>query len=212
MARVFLLALMLLVLGQPLAAADKFTFMADRTDAVMAQGRERTILSGNARVVTGDTEIEAARIELYGSDFRFLVCSGGILVKDSRQGFLLRCENLFFDRELEMARVQGYSEMLDQKNNLVVKSSYLENWGQENLAIIQIGVRILKEDESGVMICRAEYARYDRDAEILELSGMPHVSWKGDDYNAVRIRINLDTDEIILEGRVSGTISTGEKE
>ena len=187
---------------------DRFSFSADRTEAVLSQGKERTLLTGKAVIETNDTIIRADRVELYGENFRFALCSGSIVVEDQVQGFILHCENLYFDRERELSRVQGYCEMEDQKNGLVVKGSFLENRGDENRTLIQIGVRILRVDDQGRMACRSEFALYDRDAEKLELSGSPRVNWKGDDYRATRISINLETDEITLEGQVSGTIES----
>ena len=40
---------------------------------------------------------------------------------------------------------------------------------------------------------------------------MPVVFWKNDEYRALRIIVDLDKDEITLEGKVSGSIFT-EKE
>ena len=156
--------------------------------------------------------LRADQIELYGEDFRFVVCSGRIQVTDDEQGFILTCRDLFFDRDTEVTRVQGYTEMVDQKNSMVVKGSFFENRGKENVSIIQIGVRILKDDEDGAMVCRSEFARYSRDEDLLELSGMPRVVWKGDNYQASRIIIDLETDEITMEGKVSGTMYTQEDE
>ena len=62
------------------------------------------------------------------------------------------------------------------------------------------------------MVCRSEFARFRREEEILELSGMPYVYWKGDEYRASRIVINLKTDEIRLEGEVQGTVTTEEEQ
>ena len=108
--------------------------------------------------------------------------------------------------------INGYAEMVDQKNEVVVKGSFFENHGKDNITIIQIGVRILKASEDESMTCRSEYARYNRDKNTLELSGMPVVFWKDDEYRATRITINLDTDEINLTGEVSGTIRSEEEE
>ncbi|MBI9103918.1 MAG: organic solvent tolerance protein OstA [Spirochaetales bacterium] len=202
-----------LVFLSPLYSEEStFTFSADRTEAVLSQGKEKTVLSGNAVVKTNATVIEADRIELYGEDFRFVICSGDIRVTDEEQGFILNCRDLFFDRETEVTRVQGYTEMVDLKNSMVVKGSFFENHGKDNISIIQIGVRILKDDEDGAMVCRAEFARYSRDEDLLELSGMPRVNWKGDNYSASRISIDLETDEITMEGKVSGTMYTQEDE
>ena len=41
---------------------------------------------------------------------------------------------------------------------------------------------------------------------MLELSGLPVLFWKKDEYRASRIVMNLDTEEITLLGDVNGTI------
>ena len=40
---------------------------------------------------------------------------------------------------------------------------------------------------------------------------MPWVSRKGDEYRATKITINLDTEEIVLEGSVQGTAAVEEE-
>ncbi len=186
----------------PVVSAESFSFSGDSMNTVIAKGKERTILRGNAAIVSKSTRIEADTIELYGKDSRFAYCEGNVRVTDQEKGIYLTSEHLYYDREEDISRVNGYAEMVDQKNELVVKGGYLENFGEQDITIIQIGVRILKED----LACRSEFARYRREEEILELSGMPFVYWKGDEYRASRIVINLDTDEILLEGEVEGTV------
>ena len=187
---------------------DTFTFSADRMHTVLAKGKERTLLSGNAEIISKSTVITADEIEIYGSDSQFAICRGNVKVKDEEKGIILYSEDLFYDRENDVSRIEGYAEMEDQKNELVVKGGFLEHFGEEDITIIQIGVRILKKD----MACRSEFARFKREEEILELSGLPFVFWKEDEYRAARIIINLDTDEIRLEGEVRGTVTTEEEE
>ena len=74
--------------------------------------------------------------------------------------------------------------------------------------IIQTGIRIFKGD----LVCRSDYAVYDRGTDSLELSGLPTVNKKRDVYRAGRIRVNLKTEDVVLEGRVSGTITPDKKE
>jgi len=201
------LLFLLLISSGLWAEGETFRFSSDKTTAVLTKGRERTLLQGNAVIVSGSTTIKAERIELYGSDFRYADCSGGIKVTDSQKGLIINCQTMFYDRKEEITRIDGYVEMIDLDNEIVAKAGFLENYGKEDLSILQIGVRILKED----MACRSEYARYNRDTDILELSGMPVVFWKGDEYRASRIIINLDTDEISLEGEVMGSITSGKE-
>lgn len=193
------------------AETSSFTFSSDTTRAVLARGKERTILSGNAVILSDTMEIRADRIELYGDSFRYASCTGGVSAADSEKGILLVCEDLFYDREDKRMIVAGYGEMQDQKNELVVKGGFFEDKGDENITIIEIGVRILTVADGREMACRSEYARYERDNDLLILSGMPEVYWKDDYYSASRITINLETDEIELQGKVTGSVSADEE-
>ncbi|HRW23180.1 MAG TPA: LptA/OstA family protein, partial [Spirochaetia bacterium] len=190
------------------AAADDFSFSADSMSGAMAKGRERAVLVGNAVVVSGGMRITADRIELYGDDFRFAECSGRVSVVDDEKGLRLTTERLFYDRRDKLSRLTGPSVMEDRQNKVVIKGDYIENDDQRKIAIVQVNVRILKESLS----CRAEFARYDRSAKSLELSGWPTVRRDGDLYSAETILVDLDTEDITLVGSVSGSVAAGKKE
>lgn len=187
---------------------NNFSFSADRTEAVLAEGKEHTVLEGNAMIKTGDREIRADRIDVYGKDFDLAVCSGNITVEDTKNDTSLKCESLRFDRKTEIIIVDSYAELEDRKNELVTKSGFIEERSKDEYTILQIGVRILKISDGEIMSCRSEYAGYDRKNDVLELTGLPRVYWKGDKYEASRIIIDLETDEIKLEGNVSGSVTT----
>lgn len=184
--------------------SDEFGFSSDRLSTVLAQGKQHTLLSGNAEMISDNTTITAQEIELYGKDFQFAICRGDVTVVDKKQGITLTSEKVFFDRKGKRTRVEGDVVMEDIENEMIIKGGFLENLEEEDITIIQIGVRILKED----LVCRAEFAIHNRAEETLELTGLPVVFRKGDEYKAARITINLKTDEIIMEGDVSGTVST----
>lgn len=204
-----LIPLLLLLVALPLAADESITFSADRTTARFAADQERTELIGNALVETEELRIRADRIELYGPDFRYLRCEGEVELINLEEGFLLRSSDLFVDREREISRIESYAEMEDGENGLLIRGGFFEDQGGDDPAtMIQMGVRIMKVSEDEVMICRAEFARYFREEKLLELSGLPRVDWKGDVYRAARILIDIETDEIRLEGGVSGTVET----
>ena len=190
---------------------DTFSFSANRTEAVLAKGKEHTSLQGNAVILTNDREIRADKIDIYGEEFNLAICEGNIIVIDQKNNTTLTCEKLSFDRDTEVIIVDGYSEMEDRENELITKSGFIEDKSKEEFTILQIGVRILKISDGETMSCRSEYAGFDRKNNLLELTGMPRVYWKGDKYEASRIIINLDTDEIKLEGNVSGSITTDEE-
>jgi len=188
--------------------ADNFSFAADTMSGTMTKGRERTVLSGNARVISDSITITANYIELYGTDFRFAECSGKVSITDEEQGIHLTTEKLIYDRRDKLSRMTGPSTMEDKKNKVIIKGDFIENDDQRKIAIIQINVRILKEN----LVCRAEFARYNRETKQLELTGSPIVKRDGDDYKAARISVNLDTEDITLEGAVSGTVVQKKKE
>jgi lipopolysaccharide export system protein LptA len=168
----------------------------------LAEGQEHAVLTGHGRVESSDIRITADSIELFGKNFIYAQAHGHVHVVDAQRGLDLTSEELFYDRDRKIARVQGNATLADLKNEMVVKGGFIEDRDKEEIDIIQIGVRIFHKD----IVCRSEFARYQRDKKILELSGMPWVS-KGDDvYQAARITVNLDTEDISLEGSVQGTL------
>ena len=189
------------------AAADTFSFSGQRLDAELAKGRERTILSGNARLVSEQFIIEADSIELYGDDFNLALCRGNVRITDTKNDASFTCGELHYDRKEKVIRLQGNAVMEDRKNEMVIKGELLENRDKEGVTLIQVGVRILKKD----LASRSQMARYYRDEDRLELSGLPVVRWKGDTYRAARIRVDLKNDKIQLEGSVAGEVSYEEK-
>jgi lipopolysaccharide export system protein LptA len=198
---------LILLLCNPLHA-DTFTYSGDSASTVLAEGNQHALLTGNARVDTQDLRITADSIELFGKDFVYAQCHGNVRVVDAKRGLDLTSQELFYDRNQKIARIKGNAVMADLKNEMVVKGGFIEDRDLEKITIVQIGVRIFKKD----IICKAEFARYWRDKKTLELSGLPWVSKGSDVYQAARITINLDTEDISLEGDVQGTIKTGSTE
>ena len=184
--------------------SDQFFFSGDRVRSVFTKGKERTLLSGHAKIISDANTINADEIELFGEDSIYAECRGNVHMINIERGMELTSDELFYDRSQKIARIQGNAVMVDRKNEVVVKGGFIENREAEDIAIIQIGVRILKED----MTCRSEFAIYLREQDLLELTGMPVVFWKGDEYKAQKIIIDLEHDEVKLEGNVEGEITT----
>ncbi len=190
------------------AQAEKFTFSADAMSSTRAKGKERTYLRGHAKIVTGGMTITADSIELYGDEYRFALCTGAVVAIDEGKGLRLFTESLHYDRVEKLSRLEGFSTLEDKRNKLVIKGAYIENDEKSETAVIRIGVRVLKDD----MACRAENARYDRARKVFELTGDPRVVWKGDEYAAETIVVDLETDDIVMKGSVSGTLTEGKDE
>ncbi|WP_460051302.1 hypothetical protein [Spirochaeta dissipatitropha] len=204
-ARFYLFFCLVLCAAAPMYGRT-FQFRSDRSSTVMAEGRERTRLEGNAQVRTESVSIFADVIEVYGESFRYAEASGNLRVIDESRGIELTAQSFFYDRELDISRASGAVYMEDINNELIVRSGYLESLGEEDIVLIQVNVRIFRED----MTARSEFARFLRQDEILELSGLPVVFWQGDEYRASRIQLDLSNDEILLQGSVQGTVSPRE--
>lgn len=202
-----LLVIVLFLTAGAVLGADTFEFSGDRTSIVLAEGRERTLLSGDARVTSDEITLRAAEIELSGEDFRYAETRGDVEVLDERRDMTITAGLLFFDRETENSRAEGDVIVEDRANDLIVKGGYLETREGGDLILMQSGVRVLQDD----LTARAQFLRYRREEEVLELSGFPVVYWKGDEYRATRIVLNLRTEEIELLGQVEGAVVIDEE-
>ena len=184
------------------AHADTFSFKADRMSGTKALGSERTILSGNAEVRSDNLILKANRIEIHGDDNQIVDCSGGVWGMEEEKNILFFTDRLRYDRKLKIARLEGNSTLEDRKNKIVAKGNFIEYDDRAEITVFQISVRLFKDD----MVCRSEYAVYRRTEKLLDLTGFPVVFKKDDEFRADRIRVDLDTDDVTMEGAVSGTI------
>jgi lipopolysaccharide export system protein LptA len=184
------------------AHADVFTFRADRMSGTKALGSEKTILVGNAEVRSNNLLLRADRIEIHGDDNQFIDCIGGVWGMEEEKNILFFADRLRYDRKLKIARLNGNSTLEDRENDIVAKGSHIEYDDQAEITVFQISVRLFKDD----MVCRSEYAVYRRTEKLLDLTGFPVVFKKDDEFRADRIRVDLDTDDVTMEGAVSGTI------
>ncbi|MDR0472523.1 MAG: hypothetical protein LBH43_02460 [Treponema sp.] len=167
-----------------------------------AVGRENTILTGNAEVKSDKLLLRADRIEIQGENNRFIDCSGNVWGHEEDKNILFQTDRLRYDRTLKIARLEGNSTLEDRKNEIIAKGRFIEYDDQAEITVLQISVRLFKDN----LVCRSEYAVYRRTEKILALSGFPVVFKKEDEYRADRIRVDLDTDDVLMEGSVSGTI------
>jgi len=183
-------------------SADTFSFKANRMSGSRALGRKTTILIGNAEVRSDSLLLRADRIEIQGEDNQFIECTGNVWGHEEDKNILFNADKLRYDRKLKIARLEGNSSLEDKQNEIVAKARFIEYNDITENAVFQISVRLFKND----MVCRSEYAVYHRQEKLLDLSGFPVVNKKDDEFSADKIRVDLDTDDVIMEGSISGTI------
>ena len=192
------------------AKTEDINFAGSYTRASLKDGSQAVSLSGGAWVETGSVYIEAEAIDIYGDQSRFLSCRGNVLLVESEQEITLKSNVLNYDRETSSLTVNGWAELSDRKNELIAKGAYLKNEQDKGIILIQINVSIIKATEDdGEMYCRADSALFNSDSNTLELTGNAEVSFEGSLYAASRILIDLNTNEITMEGGVSGNIHEG---
>jgi len=185
------------------AAADAFTFKADKMSGTKALGRETTLLTGNAEVKSDNLLLRADRIEIQGDDNQFIDCIGNVWGHEEEKDIIFLTDRLRYDRRLKIARLEGNSSLEDRENEIVARSRFIEYDDNNEMTVFQISVRLFKDD----MVCRSAYAIYDRREKLLDLTGFPVVYKKDDEFRADKIRVDLDTDDVMMEGSVSGTIT-----
>jgi lipopolysaccharide export system protein LptA len=201
--RLLFIMLFFLFCSFSIPASDVFTFRADRMSGTRALGRETTILTGNAEVRSDNLLLRADRIEIHGDDNQFVECIGNVWGHEEDKNIFFQTDRLRYDRVLKIARLEGNSSLEDRDNEIVARARFIEYDDDNEIAVFQIAVRLFKDD----MVCRSDYAIYDREDKILDLTGFPIVYKKDDEFRADRIRVDLDTDDVTMEGSVTGIIT-----
>jgi lipopolysaccharide export system protein LptA len=182
--------------------ADTFTFRADKMAGGKASGREVMVLTGDAQVKSDSITLRAERIELRGADNDIVECYGNVTGYEEEKDIYFRADTLVYDRNTKIAKLSGNATLEDRKNEIVARARHIEYDDSNEVAVFQISVRLLRKK----MVCRSEYAIYRRLEELLDLSGFPIVYKESDEFRADKIRVDLDTDDVIMTGSISGIL------
>ena len=203
--------LLLTLLAFPIGAEEtkEARIRGEVNETIFAQGKERSVWRGNAVLESEDTTIYADTIELYGKDFVLAECRGNLRVENHKEDIYLTCEKLTYDRRDKYITAVGNVYMEDRRNGIVVKGDFLQQDEETEETTVQVRVRIFRVEDD--LQCKAEFARYLRKEEQLILTGLPYALWKGDEYNAAKIFIDLDKDTVRMQG-AEGRITETEDE
>ena len=191
-----------------LLLAEEYRFSGDRSFSVIREGAEETRIEGNVAIRSSERNIQADQVSILGKKEKEFQGSGHVKIEDLARNMLLEADRFSFIEETSYLILRGNAVLEDRDHEILVKCSRLEYFQDEELAVMQLNVRIFKDD----ILCRAEYARYYRDRELLELSGSPLVFRGEDRFEADRIEVYLDSDEIIMYGEITGSMETGEED
>lgn len=189
------------------AKTVNITFSADKLFGSGVKEKTATTLIGNAKVAVDSLRIQGEKIELYGKDYRFIKATGTVTGEDTEKGFTFSAAVLEFDREKEIAEFTGAAKIHDTKNKVDTAAERIQYNQKNETILLQMNVNLKSKD----IAANALFALYYRSTSLLELTGKPVVKKGKDEFKAARISVNLNTDDIRLEGKVSGSVTDESK-
>lgn len=200
---ILILSIFLIFFASNFVFAEEITFSADKMNGSTGENSEYSKLSGNAFIKTESMEIRADEIILSGKDFRFINATGNVSGKSIESEFDFSCQQMEYDRETEIAILKGNVSMIDTKNEINASAQIIEYNQKTEVAYMQINVKLVQKNNT----CTGANAIYKKKEQTLELSGTPQIIKDKDNFKANEIFMNLETEEIILDGKVRGSVS-----
>ncbi|MGP1602840.1 MAG: LptA/OstA family protein [Treponema sp.] len=191
-----------LVLFTASLCAEKISFSAGSMKGIVGDKSDTTELSGGAYVLTESMEISADSIKMSGKDFRFIEAAGTVKGKNSEAELEFECGSLKYDRETKIAELFDSVSLTDVKNNVTATAQMIEYNQTSDIAVMQMEIELKQKDN----VCKGAYAVYRKKDQMLELSGNAQIKQGDDSFRAQEITLNLDSQEITLDGRVKGSI------
>lgn len=187
--------------------AETITFKADTLTGTAGSSSDTTRMSGNAFVKTSTMEISADDIELSGDDYRYITANGSVTGKNLESKMEFTCGKMNYDRQTKVAYLEDSVHLVDTANEVTADAQIIDYNQNTEIAIMQIGITLKQKDNT----CTAAYAVYRKNDKMLEMSGNPKIVQGQDSFRAQEITLNLDSQEITLDGRVSGTVTDSKK-
>ena len=198
-------AFFLIVSGQ--LFAEKITFSAGSMSGQAGDSSATTTLTGSAFIQTSSIEISADTIELSGDDYRFIKAEGAVSGKNLETNMEFTCDSMSYDRQTKVAMLQGNVKLVDLENDVKADAQIIEYNQNTNIAVLQIGITLTQKKN----ICTGAYAVYQKNEQLLEISGNAQVKQENDTFRAQQILLNLDTQNITLSGNVKGSVTETKK-
>ena len=181
---------------------ERITFSANSMTGTAGNSSDTTTLSGSAYVLTSSMEIAADSITMSGKNFRYIEADGNITGKNIEANMEFTCGRLSYDRETKIATLKDNVHLADTENGVSVDAQLIEYNQNTDIARIQIGITIKQKDN----VCSSAYAVYRKKNQMLEMSGNSQITQGEDTFRAQEITLDLDTQQITLDGRVKGSV------
>lgn len=187
---------------------EEIIFSADSMSGQAGNSNSTTNLLGEAFVQTESMKIQADSIELSGENYRFIKADGNVSGQNFSSNLDFSCDSLSYDRTTKIATLFGNVNLKDNDNDVTAKAQMIEYNQTTNKAILQIKIDLKQKENQ----CTGSYAVYLKNEQILELSGNAQIKQKDDTFRAQYISLNMETQEITLDGNVRGSIKETKSE
>ena len=187
--------------------AEKIVFSAGSMSGQAGDSSATTRLTGSAFIQTTSIEISADSIELSGDDYRFIKAQGAVSGKNLETHMEFTCDSMSYDRQTKVAVLQGNVKLVDTENDVKADAQLIEYNQNTNIAVLQIGITLTQKKN----VCTGAYAVYQKNEQMLEISGNAQVKQENDTFRAQQITLNLETQSITLSGNVKGSVTESAK-
>lgn len=187
--------------------ASNINFSGGFTKVSLQDGNHTVTLSDPAKVDCEDVSISADTIDLYGTDYNYVRCTGNVVVREEQRNITMSCPMLVYNRSKEELLSDGWIEIDDTQHEVKLSGAWLEYDKDKGIMLLQMQATIEKDTEDGLMTCKADSIEYNSDNQTVTLKGSANVIWGDDTYKASIITVNLDTEEVILHGSISGEVN-----
>jgi len=187
--------------------ASEIRFSGGYTRVSLQDSDRQIELSGGAAASTDSISIEAGKILLYGPDYRYVDCTGGVNAQEKEHSLAISAADIFYDREEGYLLSDGWIEIEDTENEAQLSGSWFEYSLETRMMILQMQASISKVTQRGLLVCTAHSIEYNAGQQTLSLRGNASVTWGSDSYRAAHITVNIETEEVILQGSISGEIN-----
>ncbi len=185
---------------------EKISFYADYMHGKTGTDTDKTILERNAGITTDSFQINASLIELEGDDYRYVTATGNVSGNSKSSGFDFWCDKLFYDRETKLIYFEGNVTLKDPSNDIETHSQMMEYDLNTEIALLEVNVVLTQKQSRGT----SALAVYKKNEKTVDLTGNPKLVRGEDTFVAQKISLNIETEEITLDGKVNGNVtSTG---
>ena len=195
---------LIFVFCSALCFCDKISFSADFMQGSASETNDKTILERNAHIKTESFDIYAYRIELEGTNYRYVTATGSVRGKSINSGLDFSCDKLFFDRKTNLVYFEGKVAVRDDANNVDATSQLLEYDMNTEIATLQVNVKLNQNQSRGT----SSLAVYKIKDKMVDMTGNPKIVRGEDIFKAQKITLNIETEEILLDGKVSGNVTS----